>query len=425
MNNKPSILIITFCIPWPVADGGKMYVYTSVNFLRQFYCITLLINVYNNADLEHVSYLRALWPNVKIEMVSYIKQLSAKQKIKRSITGFYYKNFSKRDATRQSHVFFNLRKKIGNIFLLSPNFLSKCEQLFAENTFDIVQVEYSTNIGSINFIPEKTITIYVEIESLHSIMEDFLAVSGEATFTNRYLVTAAKNIELDFMKRYDAIFALNQNDHSRLAALLQGQNFFTTPFAVPDAFFGQQHLLENWKPEKIIFLGSENHYPNKDGVEWYLKQILPLVKDNPLPLYITGAWSNAFKESCNHKNVFFTGFIDNLKEIMANSIMIVPIRLGGGGIRAKIIQAMAFGIPVVTTALACMGIAANNDKTMLVRNDEQEFADAVSLLTANREMGLGLIRASFAEAQSTYTEAAAGAVRHQIYSKLLQHYISE
>jgi glycosyltransferase involved in cell wall biosynthesis len=421
MNKKQTILIITFCIPWPVADGGKMYVYTSVNYLRRHYDITLLFSVYSQTDLDNVVHIQSIWPDVKIEVVSYIKQLGFKEKVKKGIRDFYTKNISKNAIGEQEHIFFNLRKKITNIFLLSPNFLSKCEQLFAQNTFDIVQVEYSTNIAAINFIPEKTITVYVEIESLYSIMEDFMTINGGGNFSNAYLVNCAKNIELDFLRRYDAIFTLNVSDNERIGKHLPVSTIYTSPYAVPDNYFSQPDIRQNWRPEKIIFVGSESHYPNKDAVEWYIKEILPLVKKSNLKLYITGIWSEAFKKPLSgNSNIAFTGFVNDLSALMTNSIMIVPIRLGGGGIRAKIIQAMAFGIPVVATSLGCAGIVANNDERILMRNDPQSFADAVSLLSTNIEKGKALLEASFKTANENYAEAAAGEVRHGFYQQLLR-----
>ncbi len=420
MNSKPSILIITFCIPWPVADGGKMYVFTSVNYLRKHYNITLLVSIHNQKEENYLKHIESLWPDVKIEVVSYIKQLSTKQKIKKRLLEFYYENISKKAVAEQEHIFFNLRKKITNIFLLSPNMLSKCEQLFAQNAFDIVQVEYSTNLAAINFIPANSITVYVEIESLYSIMEDYMAVNGAMSFSNTYLVNCAKNIELDFMKRYDALFALNNNDCERLGGFLPGKPVYTTPYAVPDSFFSKPEVLQNWKPEKIIFLGSESHYPNKDAIEWYVNDILPLLKNTTLKLYITGTWSEVFKLAIGqHNQIVFTGFVDDLTELMTNSIMIVPIRLGGGGIRAKLIQAMAFGIPVVATSLGCAGIVANDDKQILMRNDPQSFADAVSMLAANTEKGQALLQASYKTALEKYAESAAGTIRHQYYQQLL------
>ncbi|MEO7311375.1 MAG: glycosyltransferase [Chitinophagaceae bacterium] len=419
MNKKPTILIITFCIPWPVADGGKMYGYTSVNWLKRHYDITLLISVYNQQDLEDAAHLHAIWPDVRIEVVNYIKQQGPKEKFKKSLRDFYYAHFSKREAA-QSHVFFNLRKKITNIFLLSNNLLSKCEQLFTENVFDIVQVEYSTNIGCVNFIPEGQLKVYVEIESLYSIMEDYMAVGNDRSFGNKYLVTCAKNIELDFMKRYDAIFSLNNSDQQRISRLLPGLKVFNSPFAVPDEYFTAPELLDSWKPEKLIFIGSENHFPNKEGLEWYAEEILPLIKNSSVTCYITGTWSDTFRKRMSGCNkLVFTGFVKDLSEIMANSIMIVPIRLGGGGIRAKVIQAMAFGIPLISTSLGCMGIETENGGEIIVCDDAPGFAQAIDQLLSDRRPGLQMIKAASVDAWEKYSEAAAGNLRHGFYQRLL------
>jgi glycosyltransferase involved in cell wall biosynthesis len=168
-------------------------------------------------------------------------------------------------------------------------------------------------------------------------------------------------------------------------------------------------------------MGSESHEPNKDGVEWFINQIFPkLNKNKKLPFHITGKWSPEFKGKFkNHKDIFFTGYLDDISLILKDSILVVPIRIGGGGIRAKVIQAMAFGIPVISTTIGCEGIGVMHEESILIANNEEEFVFSISKIITDKKLTEKLIKNARLLIESKYTAKTTGEGRDKIYKKLL------
>ncbi len=86
--------------------------------------------------------------------------------------------------------------------------------------------------------------------------------------------------------------------------------------------------------------------------------------------------------------------------------MIVPLR-AGGGMRVKILEALAFGLPVVSTTLGCEGIALENGRHIMIADTPDEFARAVMQLLDNRSLAdeIGLTGRNLIESVYDYRVA--------------------
>lgn len=100
----------------------------------------------------------------------------------------------------------------------------------------------------------------------------------------------------------------------------------------------------------ILFIGSLDWQPNREGLDWFLKNVYPFL--DHLPLTIAGKGNY----SCDLKNVTILQNYESTEELLANHrMMIVPL-LSGAGIRIKILEAMKFGMPLVSTKIGAEGI---------------------------------------------------------------------
>jgi glycosyltransferase involved in cell wall biosynthesis len=93
---------------------------------------------------------------------------------------------------------------------------------------------------------------------------------------------------------------------------------------------------------------------------------------------VIGKRPPAAVEKLRHdKSVEVLGFVDDLSSYMEKcAAFVVPLRIGGG-MRVKILSAMAWQLPVVSTAVGAEGIQASDNKNILIRNDPRSFAEAV------------------------------------------------
>jgi len=165
-------------------------------------------------------------------------------------------------------------------------------------------------------------------------------------------------------------------------------------------------------PRSLVFLGSMDWMPNIDAVQWFADSILPLIESDFPDFTLTIVGRNptpsvrALAE--RHSRVRVTGTVDDVRPFLAAAeATIVPLRVGGGT-RIKIFEAMATGIPVVSTRIGAEGLPLRHDRDILLADTPEEFAHSVGRLFRSAELrreighaGLSLVREKFGWAAST------------------------
>jgi sugar transferase (PEP-CTERM/EpsH1 system associated) len=137
------------------------------------------------------------------------------------------------------------------------------------------------------------------------------------------------------------------------------------------------------EPAHLVFTGVMNYFPNADGCLWFVREILPLVREEfpAARLTIVGAQPTAEVRSlARTSGVAVTGFVNDTREWLTKAaISIAPLRIARG-IQNKVLEAMAMGLPVVGTTSATQGVEGESGRDYLVADDAREFADAVRRL---------------------------------------------
>ena len=141
---------------------------------------------------------------------------------------------------------------------------------------------------------------------------------------------------------------------------------------------------EKSKNPIILFVGNFKWLQNKEAVSILVTKIWPEVIQK-LPqarLWIVGRFPTPEIKNYENKTIKVFGNVDDIKNVYKKAdILLAPI-YGPGGTRYKILEAMASGIPVVTTNRGIEGLRAIDGTHALVRDDSQSLADAtVELIT--------------------------------------------
>jgi glycosyltransferase involved in cell wall biosynthesis len=139
----------------------------------------------------------------------------------------------------------------------------------------------------------------------------------------------------------------------------------------------------SWQPADrvadLVFVGSMDWLPNIDGVEYFLEEVLPLIRsDRPdCSVAVVGrAPSQKLRALAESSGVKVTGTVPDVRPYLWGSkVSIVPLRIGGGT-RLKIYEAMAAGIPVVSTSIGAEGLDVRHGENILLADEPQSFADS-------------------------------------------------
>jgi glycosyltransferase involved in cell wall biosynthesis len=147
-----------------------------------------------------------------------------------------------------------------------------------------------------------------------------------------------------------------------------------------------QNVNESPQPNALIFTGSFRYHANYEAMIWFLTDVFPIIRAEipDVNLVITG--DHAGLPLPSSKGVILTGFIDDIRHLVArSSVSLAPIRIGGGT-RLKILEAMALRTPVVSTQKGAEGLEVTDGKNILIADSPAQYAKAVCRLLHEPEL---------------------------------------
>jgi O-antigen biosynthesis protein len=168
----------------------------------------------------------------------------------------------------------------------------------------------------------------------------------------------------------------------------------------------------------MLFLGSWRHDPNRVAVDWFVRHVMPLIlaKEPGARLVVVGSDpppEHTYADYAGHLEML--GFVEDVREPLSRYALFVCPILSGSGVRVKLLEAFAAGIPVVSTRVGAEGLATRDGEFCALADDPAEFASRV----------LGLLRdpeAAAAMAERARAEVVANWDMAVITRKLVESY---
>ncbi len=139
------------------------------------------------------------------------------------------------------------------------------------------------------------------------------------------------------------------------------------------------------EPFTLLFLGSFRHPPNLEALNWFLAEVLPKVRaaEPRVKLIVIGSDPPPRHSLPDDDAIELLGFVEDVREPLGRyAVFICPI-LSGSGIRVKLLEAFAAGIPVVSTRIGAEGLASNDGEICALADEPAAFAAAILKLLAD------------------------------------------
>ena len=259
---------------------------------------------------------------------------------------------------------------------LTDHFSRFVLSVIKKKRIDIVQAEMVENIRIIDSLPAYVKTVFVHHE-LRWVRNDLLLKQIEVSPETALDAEIAKKEEIEYLNRYDQVIVLSQVDHNKLLSAGVTSKIITS-FAVVDGHFVLPSSCG--MVTRLTFIGPSRHFPNYEGISWFLKncwqELLSIYPDCRLQIF--GEWDEGKINSirCHFDGVDFMGFVDDLEEMVKDSIFVVPLNIGSG-IRMKILEAARLGVPVVSTTIGAEGLPVINGESILIADTPSDFISAI------------------------------------------------
>ena len=371
------LLIISLNLPYPLSNGGAVAQYYFLEKMRKEYEITILIRVDREYQKKIFLELRQNLPELKLLMFDAIPIKNQTNYINRILNKIYKKLHlypiiqETKKSSFDTFSFFNL---------VDPDFANFVVCALEKTNYDLVQLEFFDTLNLLPLIPKEVCKIFVHHEIGYKRLNKILNLKD---VYDRYIIENFKSYEEAMLSYADRIIVFNNEDKKILSSL--HKKVIVSPFGIPDELIQKMDYSKVFN--KFVFLGKELHYPNKQGLQWFLDTIyIPNYDTFDFPILISGEWSVEFMRNySSYSKIKFTGFISDISTIYENSIMITPI-LSGSGIRTKILQAFANKIPVISTPFAAEGLYNHlSDEHIIFFEDNFDFIKKYKEIVTDNE----------------------------------------
>jgi glycosyltransferase involved in cell wall biosynthesis len=278
-----------------------------------------------------------------------------------------------------------------------PSMRKKLQEMSATGGFDLVICDFLA--PALNFLglqfsaPTLLFQHNIESQIWKRLAASQTSVLKSWYFRIQYL--RMKKWEARLSALFDGVITVSSED-SEIARTEYGLTNVLghVPTGVDVASFRPNAQSNSDRPFTIGFLGSMDWRPNIDACLYFVREILPRVWE-VLPQSRLKIIGRNPPNSLHHlasidARIEVTGTVDDVQPYVHQCHVIAVPLMAGGGTRIKIYEAMAMGVPVVSTTIGAEGLTVTHGEDILLANGPADFSDALVKLASDHELSLKL-----------------------------------
>jgi glycosyltransferase involved in cell wall biosynthesis len=410
---KPRLLYISPVTPAPSGRGIAMRAYHNLLVLAASHRISLLIiptGLRSRAPAEEVSSLCESVVHLRLHILKDFPLLL-------KILGV------KIVPSLASRIF----KYPSEMASFSTGRAKRAVQALAGTHFPVVHVfrfyhyPYALSLPASQARPILQLDLDEIDSSTRRSLADLFSKTGRRWAARRMLREAKKYevYERRALGFFDRIFLSSALEANRIREMYGCRNVETLPNVVINSTF----RTPRQRSECFVFLmvGVLSYFPNRDGIVFFCSQILPLIRSRAKVEFIfravgPGLSRRLIKRLSAIRGVELKGFVPDLSTAYAQAdAAVIPIR-AGGGTRIKIIEAMACGVPVISTSKGAEGLELRPEVEILTADTAHEFAEQCCRLLHDPQLRLTLAGNARQRVTSSFQLDKAIIVQPPIYS---------
>lgn len=399
------ILFLSLRCPYPPHRGDRIRSYNFIRQLSKQHAVTLVYFAESETDIESAKHLEPF-----CERVEWVR---------------FHRSF----AFMNTGIHCLSRLPLQLHYWYAPEMQRKINRLLEQEDFELIHAQlfrmgqYVTEVqGPIKVLDlcdslALNLSRRAELES-----NPWLAKIKLDCTPKRFLVKLeekrVRRYEVNIMKAFDCGTVVARFDQDYLLKQDSSLNLLIVPMGVDLGYFQPKPATQS--APLMLFTGTMNYFPNSDAALYFCTEIFPRIrKSHPnAQFYIVGNHpSDQVKRLEAQDGVVVTGYVPDVRPYFEKaSVFVAPLR-AGSGIQTKNLEAMAMGVPVVTTSVGAMGLEADIGKELLVADTPADFAKQVVHLLSNAHSRETLSQTARTRVEANYSWEAIGERLEYVYAQ--------
>lgn len=361
------ILMLTSYLPYPPASGGQVRSYNLIKNLASKHEITLFSLIKEDGEKKYIKELEKFCQ--KVMVFNRPARPWTLANVLRAGFGFYpflvVRNFSKEEKKA-------LKK-----------------ELEIEN-YDLIHAE---NFYVMPHVPKTSVPVLLTEQTIFSrVFQHYVQSLPWYLFLLKFFlmidVRKLKYWESFYWRRVDFLAAVSEDDISYIQTSAPGKKVYIIPNGVDFTLFSQQKYSKNNQPTVLFGVADFHWMQNKEGAKILLDKVWPMIKKRvkKARLWIVGKTApEALRAYHGRKDVVIQEINDSREAYQKSWVLVAPMRSGGGS-RTKFFEAMASGLPIVTTPEGIEGVGAKDRKEIFVKDDLSNLVKKTIEILENKKL---------------------------------------
>jgi glycosyltransferase involved in cell wall biosynthesis len=348
---KPTLVVILSRFPYPLEKGDKLRAFYQLQGLSKKYSIHLICTIEEEVKSDHLKEVKQYCSDIHLfklnPIVKYIGLLVALFTQKPFQVTYFY----------QLGIHRKIKKILNEV---------KPDHIYAQlvRTSEYVK-NYHDCPKTLDYMDAFSKGIERRVQSSKGLMKYILRLEfARLSVYERQVFEYFENHSI--ISEQDRSYILHPKAQS-IAIIENGvsSHFFET--------------IEVKKTHDVVFTGNMSYPPNIEAVKYIHEQIKPLLSEKTTYL-ISGINPHRSLLKMKNERFLLSGWVDDIRLSYASSRIFVAPMFLGTGLQNKLLEAMAMGIPCVTTELANKALRATPDKEILIASNPEEFKDQINKL---------------------------------------------